>query len=69
MVLIRAAIIASFRYSLINRISRYQISIPIFVNSPVLHAAALQAALYHKCTYLNSHVLHAAVLLYQFVSL
>ena len=33
-----------------------------FVNSLVLHAAALQAALYHKWTYLNSPVLHAAVL-------
>ena len=33
------------------------------VNSLVLHAAALQAALYHKYTYLNSHVLHAAVIL------
>ena len=41
-------IIASFEYSLINRISGYQISIRIFVNSLVLHAAALQAALYHK---------------------
>ena len=55
-------IIASFRYLLINQISRYQISIWIFVNSHVLHAAVLQAALYHKGTYLNSHVLHAAVL-------
>ena len=43
-------------------ISGYQISIRIFVNSLVQHAAALQAALYHKWTYLNSHVLHAAVL-------
>ena len=43
--------------------SNIPISIELFVNSLVLHAAALQAALYHKCTYLNSHVLHAAVLL------
>ena len=47
----------------------YQISIGIFVNSLVLHTAALQAALYHKWTYLNSHVLHAAVLLVSFCKL
>ena len=33
-----------------------------FKISSSVHVAALQAALYHKCTYLNSHVLHAAVL-------
>ena len=34
-------IIALFGYSLINQISGYQISIPIFVNSHILHAALL----------------------------
>ena len=34
-----------------------------YLNSLVLHAAALQDALFHKWTYFNSPVLHAAMLL------
>ena len=53
-------IIASFRYPNIKLVS------DLFVNSPVLHAAILQAVLYYTCTYLNSPYYMQLCFLYQF---